>query len=566
MDQNNTPTEPDATPADSSAAASDAARIAAVADAEAANAVRAAEAAMARAVSARAALAQADAARAAAVNAASAQTAAAEAAAAHAAVVRASLTGAETPAAAQTDVVGAASTPQPAPVVGVTPAPPAPDAMTTQKVFYNSSPYAAPQAGAGVPPAAPTNAKPSAFRRHSVGLLVGGAAAIAIGLGGGGYALGTAITASNASTSSAITTPDTTSPDTTTPDTTTPNTTTPDTTPDTGEYLPTMPFGGSGRNPSLGQGTTGTDSSTDATAATAEQTEGVVTIVSTLYYDEATRAAGTGVILTSNGQILTNNHVIEGATSIAVTVESTGETYTATVVGTDSTNDIALLQLDDASGLDVVSTDDSELSIGDDATSVGNAEGTGDLVAAAGTITALNESITVGNEYTGAEESLSGLIEIDADVVSGDSGGPLVDADGEVVGIVTAASSGSTNITGYAIPIETALDIVSQIESGEETATVQIGLPAFLGVQLATTQQSAGVAVGGVITGTPAETAGLAAGDVITAVDGTAVSTADALSDLIAGHDAGDSVIVSYTDASGAAQQTTVTLTEGPAA
>jgi S1-C subfamily serine protease len=554
MDQNNTPNEPNATPADSSGAASDAARIAAVADAEAANAVRAAEAAMARAVSARAALAHAEAARAAALNAAAAQASAEQAAAEHAAAVRASLSDD-----ASTDVVSASPAPAAAPVAGFTPAPHQPDAMTTQKVFYNSSPYPAPTldagAGAGVPPTAPAAGKSSVFRGRTAGLLVGGAAVIAIALGGGGYALGSAIAASNTSTSSAITT----APDTTTPDTTTP------TTPDNGEYLPTMPFGGSGQG-SQGLGDSSTDTSTDATPASDEQTEGVVTIVSTLYYSDTTQAAGTGVILTSNGQILTNNHVIEGATSIEVTVETTGETYTATVVGTDATNDIALLQLDDASGLDVMTTDDSTLAVGDEATSIGNAEGTGDLVAAAGTITALDESITVGNEYTGAEESLSGLIEVDADVVSGDSGGPLVDADGEVIGIVTAASSGSTNITGYAIPIETALDIIDQIQSGEETETVQIGLPAFLGVQLATTQQSAGVAVGGVIAETPAATAGLAAGDVITAVDGTTVATAEALSNLIAGYDAGDTVTISYTDAAGAAQQATVTLIEGPAA
>jgi S1-C subfamily serine protease len=292
----------------------------------------------------------------------------------------------------------------------------------------------------------------------------------------------------------------------------------------------------------------------------------VVTIVSTLYYSDSTQAAGTGVILTSDGQILTNNHVIDGATSIEVTVESTGTTYEATVVGTDATNDIALLQLEDASGLDVATTDDGALALGDEATSVGNAEGTGDLVAAAGTITALNEAITVGNEYTGASESLSGLIEVDADVVSGDSGGPLVDENGDVIGIVTAASSGSTNISGYAIPIETALSIVDQITSGEETDTVSIGSPAFLGVQIAATESTTGVAVGGVIADTPAAAAGLVEGDTITAVDGTAVTTSDALSSLIATYEVGDTVTVTYTTAAGVSQQVNVTLMEGPAA
>ncbi|HEV7950900.1 MAG TPA: PDZ domain-containing protein, partial [Glaciihabitans sp.] len=148
---------------------------------------------------------------------------------------------------------------------------------------------------------------------------------------------------------------------------------------------------------------------------------------------------------------------------------------------------------------------------------------------------------------------------------SGDSGGPLVDADGEVIGVVTAASSGAANITGFAVPIATALDVVDQIQSGVETDTVQIGGTAFLGVQLATTQQSAGVLLGGVIDNTPAATSGLTAGDIITAVDGQTVTTADELSSVIEGYEAGDSVTISYTTADGAAQELTVTLMDGPA-
>jgi S1-C subfamily serine protease len=457
---------------------------------------------------------------------------------------------------APTSPAGVSSTPQP-------------EAHTLQKVFYQQAPQTpgdqTPGASgtAGTPDAtAAAAARPhTTFTRSTVGLLVGGVAAFAIAVGGGGFALGASVAASNASTSSAITA--------------TPQTYTQ---PNSDEFLPTSPFGGeSGSGATGGSGTTNgsggsatapttEDTSTAATAATDEQTEGVVTIVSTLYYDATTQAAGTGVILTSDGQILTNNHVIDGATSIEVTVESTGKTYSATVVGTDATDDVALLQLDDASGLDVSSTSDDSLAVGDEATSIGNAEGTGNLVAAAGTITALDESITVGNEYTGASESLSGLIEVDADVVSGDSGGPLVDDDGDVIGIVTAASSGSTNISGYAIPIETALSIVEQINSGVETSDVSIGAPAFLGVQLSTTQAAGGVAVGGVIEGTPAATAGLAAGDTITAVDGTAVATSDALSELIATYEPGETVTVTYTTAAGVSQDVSVTLMEGPAA
>jgi S1-C subfamily serine protease len=316
--------------------------------------------------------------------------------------------------------------------------------------------------------------------------------------------------------------------------------------------------------------------STDAVAATDEQQVGVVTIVSTLYYDSDSQAAGTGIILSSTGEILTNNHVVAGATTIEVTVESTGVTYEAEVVGTDATADVAVLQLEDASGLTPATIDDSSsVAVADAVTSVGNAEGTGDLVAASGTVTALDESIEVGNEYTGATESLSDLIEIDADVVSGDSGGPLVDADGEVIGIVTAASSGTADITGYAIEIDTALAIVDQIEAGTASDTVVIGTPAFLGVTLAdtttTTPQTdtdaaTGVVLGGVIDGLPAAEAGLVAGDTITAVDGTAVSNAESLSEIVASHQPGESVTITYLDASGDSHSVTVTLVEGPAA
>ncbi|MET0989562.1 MAG: trypsin-like peptidase domain-containing protein, partial [Glaciihabitans sp.] len=526
MAHDDNPTDPTPTPADSSDSVAEAARLAAQADSEAARAVEVAAAALSRAAIAKAA----------------ADRAAAERATALAAAASA------VPAPAGEGVAV-----RPA-WVGPEGAPAAADAVTLQKVFYNATPGAA-GAGAAEQPAAGSSfsggdqppAKKPMMRTRTAGLLIGGAAAMVIALGGGGFALGATMASSGAQTSSTTLVPDTTDDGAAT---------TPDQSqvPDGSGYAPTSPFGGSGGN-------TGTDSSTEAaldvTPATDEQTAGVVTIVSTLYYDESTQAAGTGVILTSNGQILTNNHVIDGATSIEVTVESTGKTYDATVVGTDSTNDIALLQLENASGLDTSSTDEATVAVGDEATSIGNAEGTGDLVAAAGVVTATNESITVGNEYTGAQESLSGLIEINADVVSGDSGGPLVDSDGDVIGIVTAASSGSSDITGFAIPISAALDIVDQIESGVETDTVEIGLPAFLGVQLATAQQAAGVTIGGVIAGTAAETAGLAAGDVITAVDGTAVTSSEALSGLIATYEPGDSIVVTYTNAAGASQQVT---------
>ena len=333
--------------------------------------------------------------------------------------------------------------------------------------------------------------------------------------------------------------------------------------------LPSTLLPGSGYPSPYGRGTgtsTGTSAQTSAVAATAAQTAGVVTIVSDLGYQGA-QSAGTGIVLTSDGMILTNNHVVEGSTSIQVTDELTGESYSATVVGTDRTHDIAVLQLDGASGLTTAALDTSgALAAGDAVTAVGNAQGTGDLVAAAGTVAALEQTITTQSEYGISGETLDGLIQVDADIVSGDSGGPLLDADGEVVGIDTAASSGTADITGFAIPIEDALDIVAQIEAGADTATIEIGYPGFLGIGVADTGTGAGAGVASVIEGTPAASAGLVAGDVITAVNGTAVASAEELTAVLGGMEPGETVSLTVTTASGTSGTVDVTLIAGPAA
>lgn len=318
--------------------------------------------------------------------------------------------------------------------------------------------------------------------------------------------------------------------------------------------------------PDSGTGT----SQTDSTAASDEQQVGVVTIATDLYYGQG-EAAGTGMVLTAEGVVLTNNHVIQGSTSIEVTIESTGETYTAEVLGTDDGADVAVLQLVDAdgdepTGLDTVAVDaDTAAAVGDAVTAIGNAEGTGDLVAATGTVTAVDQSIQVADELTGEAESLTGLLELDADVVSGDSGGPLLDADGEVIGITTAASSGSADITGFAIPIGTALDIATQILAGQASETVTLGLPAFLGVTIAGDAATGGVTIAEAIDGLPADAAGLAAGDTVTAVDGVVVADSAALSAAIAAHAPGDTVTLSVTTAAGVATTVTATLVGGPA-
>ncbi|MGC4174889.1 S1C family serine protease [Demequina sp.] len=316
-------------------------------------------------------------------------------------------------------------------------------------------------------------------------------------------------------------------------------------------------------------GSTGGGSYAAATAANAEQSTGVVLIDTDLEYSGG-EAAGTGMILTSDGYVLTNNHVIEGATQITVTDPSTNETYTATLEGTDSTNDVALLKLDNASGLATVTIDDDDTeTVGDTVTAVGNASGGGVLMAATGQITELDASVTTSSTYYEDGETLTGTIEIQADVVAGDSGGALLDSEGEVIGMTTAASSGSAVTTAYAITIEDALAIVEQIQAGDESGTVSIGYSAFLGVGLAQSygygQTTTGATIGTVYEDTPAAKAGLVAGDTITAVNSTAVSSGDELATALKGFEPGDNVTITWTDASGDTHSTSVTLTEGPA-
>jgi S1-C subfamily serine protease len=169
---------------------------------------------------------------------------------------------------------------------------------------------------------------------------------------------------------------------------------------------------------------------------------GIVDVKSTLGDEDAT-ALGTGIVLTSNGEILTNNHVINGATSVSVTDIGNGKTYKATVVGYDESKDVAVLQLSGASGLTVDSLGDSStVKTGDSVVGLGNAGGVGGTPSvAAGEVTALNQSITASDESTGSSEDLTGMIETNADIQSGDSGGPLVNASGQIVGMDTAASS-----------------------------------------------------------------------------------------------------------------------------
>jgi S1-C subfamily serine protease len=290
---------------------------------------------------------------------------------------------------------------------------------------------------------------------------------------------------------------------------------------------------------------------------------GVVVINTRLYQGGA--AAGTGMVLTSSGEILTNNHVIRGATSIRVVLPGTKHAYTARVVGYDVADDISILKAVGASHLKTVSTAAStKLRIGQSVRAVGNANGGGRLLAARGSITGLSRSIVVSDD-AGGNENLSGLIETNAAIQPGDSGGPLFNSDGKVIGMDTAASARlvSTAADSYAIPIGKALSVAKQIVAGHSSARVHVGATAFLGIQVQG-GDGGGVVLAGVIPGGPAASAGLEGGDVITSIDGHAVTTPSSLTSYLLTKKPGASVTIGYMDSFGAGQTVTVTLASGP--
>jgi S1-C subfamily serine protease len=314
---------------------------------------------------------------------------------------------------------------------------------------------------------------------------------------------------------------------------------------------------------------------------------GLVDIYTTLTFQNG-QAAGTGIVLTSSGEVLTNNHVIEGATDIRATDVGNGRTYSATVVGYDASRDVAVLQLKGASGLSTVTTGDSaKLKVGDTVLGIGNAGGLGGTPSVAvGGVTALDQSISARNDFGGGTERLTGLIRTDAGIQPGDSGGPLVDTSARVVGIDTAASASfsfdTTDNAGYAIPIDAALSVARQIAAGNASATVHIGPTAFLGVEVRTsgsqrvnggtgagsggaTTTTPGAVIVGVPSGTPADAAGLVAGDVITAVDGTTIASAADLTGQLSPHHPGDQIRLTWADPSGQQHTATIRLGSGPA-
>ena len=329
---------------------------------------------------------------------------------------------------------------------------------------------------------------------------------------------------------------------------------------------------------------------------------GVVDVTSNLRYLQET-AKGTGFVIDSAaGLILTNNHVIDGATSVTVTPVTSGRSYPARILGYDRADDVALLQVRGIPRLKAVTIGRSaRVRVGMPVLAIGNEAGQGGSpTVAPGVISNLDRTIVATDQSSGLNETLHGMMQTSADIRPGDSGGPLAGADGRVIGINTAAG-GNTVYSGYAIPIDQAMPIARQIAAGLPGARVQIGLPAFLGVLLPDSSTSpqrqgrrdphqtgavsgsgctsgdttaapasiapagTGALVNGVLCGTPAAQAGLFAGDVITSAGGHAVTSSRSLTAILGRFRPGSQVALAWVAPGGSLHTAVVTLAAGPA-
>jgi len=277
------------------------------------------------------------------------------------------------------------------------------------------------------------------------------------------------------------------------------------------------------------------------------------------------RGAGTGMILTANGDVLTNSHVVEGATSITVTLLGEKDARPADLVSRDATRDVAVIRVRDAHDLPTVKLgDSSKLAVGDDVVAIGNAlDLVGGPTVTRGIVSAVDRTL----EDDSGGSSFNHLIQTDAAINSGNSGGPLVNAAGEVVGMNTVViqSTGGNLVQniGFAISINAIKPVLSQLQNGKAPVST------FLGASLATVdaalkQQTgldvdAGVLVNDVVAGSPAENAGLRAGDVIVKFDGKDVKTNREMVDAVQAHKPGDKVAVEYVRGKDK-RNTTVTL------
>ena len=272
--------------------------------------------------------------------------------------------------------------------------------------------------------------------------------------------------------------------------------------------------------------------------------------------------AGSGVIISSDGYILTCAHVVDGASTITVTIGD--KDYTATLVGEDTTSDIAVIKID-ADGLTPATVGNSDsLKVGQSVMAVGNPLGELGGTVTGGMISALNRSVTI--QGSSSVNTMS-LIQMDASVSPGNSGGGLFNMNGELVGIVNAKSSSSdAEGLGFAIPINDAIKVAQELlENGYVTGRPYLGIT-YLAVTDAQTASQLGVNAYGVyvvevVKGGPAEKAGLQAGDRIVSVDGTEIASKDDLGTLMQKHAAGDTLSITIAR-DGQMQTVNVTLSE----
>ena len=387
--------------------------------------------------------------------------------------------------------------------------------------------------GFSPPPAPPGDERGTrspAGRRTAA--LVGGVAALALVAGSLGAAIGVSLASKDGSDSPAVT--NATAPSggaTTTP---IPSPSDPGTTaPAAGSGSSAVPLSG----PAL-----------DVKGILAKVGPSVVDIVAS-----ARRGSGegTGIIISSDGYVLTNAHVVDRASRVSVTTPASTKALSATVVGADGGNDLALLKVADANGLPAAELGRSaDVKVGDDVVAIGNALGLrGDPTVTRGIVSALNRTV----------ENLTGMIQTDAAINPGNSGGPLVNSAGQVIGINTAvAADGAQNI-GFAIPIDKAKALADRLKTGQGPAPV-----AFLGVSTTETDDgSAGAEVVEVVAGGPADRAGIRIGDLIVTFAGKPVGSADSLSGLVQARQPGETVQV-VVERNGSPRTVSVTLGTRP--
>jgi S1-C subfamily serine protease len=342
---------------------------------------------------------------------------------------------------------------------------------------------------------------------------------------------------------------------------------------------------------------------------------GVVVINSRLDDNpNATGAAGTGMIISRSGLVLTNNHVIDATNGLTATVVSTGKTYPARWLGYDKGSDVAVIRLDGAAGLTPVPLGNSAaVRVGDDVVAMGNAGGTGNIRSVTGSVTGLDQAITATDDGDGeSAEHLTGMLQTDADIVPGDSGGPLVSTAGKVIAMDTAAASDtvtSQQVLGFAIPINKAMTIARQIIAGKPGQGIRVGAAGFAGVlvpsapsggqstqtsprmQLQQAEESraphparaacvqnaayagipqhiapaaSGALILAALCQTPAAAAGLTAGDVITRVAGQQISSPASLTGVLSHLPSGKKVTIIWVTPSGQVVTRAVTLAQVP--